>query len=805
MDTPVYLRDQLVLHPARGTFDFVARAHTLLENATASAVYRESDGAPRTISLRGPDASYSASGDDVTLSRSGDGVEVIWHAHLDGGLYAWLEFVNRRREQVQLDELRVLQLEAAHGAQMHLGAPPLDWRFYQNGWQSWSAAFVRAVGDGVHSDPATEEYRLKHQPHLLPTAPKTLSSEWFTVISTPPKSPVNGVGAPSFADSVHPDRSKAAVGGPQSVVDRPPSAVGGLLLGFTTTGDQLAEVRLQLDGDAFGRLEARVFADGVSVDPGERVTSERLLIASGDDSLTLLDTYAGIWGETMHARIPPPLTGWCTWYYFYGGNTESDVLANLEHVRAERLPLGTIVIDDGYQTSDGDWTSVDGTKFPHGMKWLADAIRRAGFTPALWVAPFAANEHSQLAREHPEYLLRDANGGTVCSWLHWNEKCFSLDLSRADVHEWLGKTFGTLSDTWGYELFKLDFLYAGAAPGRRLDPKVTRAQAVRRGLSTIRAAVGDKPLLGCGAPLGPSVGLVDAMRIGPDVSINWEPYFESDLTSPSTAYAMRNTLARAFMHNRLWQNDPDCVLVRRRDDDSSLVLNEMRTLVSFVGLSGGAVLNSDNLPTLRRGRLKYLKQVLPSTNRAALPLDLFEHELPRVFALPVETGWGQWLVAGILNWDDKTTATELALADLRLEPEVDYHVFDYWRRRYLGIARNHITLARHQPHETRLLLFKPVSDRLGLLTTTFHIAQGLSEVKSVADRQDAGSETLCVTLEKQGVQNGEVWFAVPGMRKVVAARVNKRQTPYRQVGERIVVVALTLQDQAKVELEVSTD
>jgi hypothetical protein len=48
--------------------------------------------------------------------------------------------------------------------------------------------------------------------------------------------------------------------------------------------------------------------------------------------------------------------------------------------------------------------------FPRGMKWLADEIRNAGFVPGIWVAPFAANENSQLAREHPEFLLRNAAG-----------------------------------------------------------------------------------------------------------------------------------------------------------------------------------------------------------------------------------------------------------------------------------------------------------------------------------------------------------------------------------------------------------
>ena len=791
MPDKIHLHDHLTLDPVHGTFDFVFRGQTILQNASAHATYRDARGHAQRLSLAGDQVAYGIAENRVALSRSHSAVELIWNATLDDEPHLWLEVVNHSREPIHLDELDVLSLAAERGAQVNLGASPLHWRLFQNGWQSWSAAFTRAANNGVHADPNNAEYRVKHQPHAIPTAPKTLASEWFTVLAD---------GRRTTDDGRH---------SPPSSVLRPPS----LLLGFVTTADQLSEIRLQLDGGAFLRLDARCFADGVRVGPGEKLSSEKLRVTFGNDPNSLLEHYAARLGETMHARVAaPPLTGWCTWYYFFGENTERDVIANLERIRAERLPLDVILIDDGYQTSDGDWTSVDAGKFPRGMKALADDIKRAGYSPGIWVAPFAANENSQLAREHPEFLLRDANGAPVFAWQHWGAQCFSLDLARADVQTWLRELFRTLSDDWGYELFKLDFTYAAGAPGIHTDPKITRAQALRRGFEIIRETVGDKKILGCGAPFGPSIGLVDAMRIGPDVSINWSPIFHNDLTEPSTAYAMRNTLTRAFLHHRLWQNDPDCVLVRRRDDESALVLNEMRTMVSMIGLSGGAVLSSDNLPSIRRGRLKYLKQILPPTGHAARAIDLFENELPRLFALPAKTDWGEWMVVSALNWDDQTTQTEIELEKLGLDPRREYHAYNYWHRRYLGVVRERVKITRHQPHETRVLLFKPVSDRVELLTTTFHIAQGLCEVKRVERREEirAGKrgaqkeiEILKIELEKKGIQRGEVLFVMPKGRKVIAARVDGRVSPHRVVDKGIVAVGLTLDDRAVVEIETS--
>lgn len=62
---------------------------------------------------------------------------------------------------------------------------------------------------------------------------------------------------------------------------------------------------------------------------------------------------------------------------------------------------------------------------------------------------------------------------------------------------------------------------------------------------------------------------------------------------------------------------------------------------AIIGLSGVAALSSDNLLAIRCGRLKCLKQILSPTNIATLPLDLFENELPQIFALPIGTAWGK--------------------------------------------------------------------------------------------------------------------------------------------------------------------
>jgi alpha-galactosidase len=86
--------------------------------------------------------------------------------------------------------------------------------------------------------------------------------------------------------------------------------------------------------------------------------------------------------------------------------------------------------------------------------------------------------------------------------------------------------------------------------------------AYRSGLELIRTAVGDDAyLLGCGAPILPSIGLLDAMRVSPDTGPRYEPP-HGDLTAPAGRSAIVTGTGRAWQHGRWWVNDPDCLLAR---------------------------------------------------------------------------------------------------------------------------------------------------------------------------------------------------------------------------------------------------
>jgi alpha-galactosidase len=133
------------------------------------------------------------------------------------------------------------------------------------------------------------------------------------------------------------------------------------------------------------------------------------------------------------------------------------------------------------------------------------------------------------------------------------------------VLAYLAELIGQIVE-WGYGFLKLDFLFAGAIPGRRHE-LLAREAAYRRGIEAIRDAAGDETyLLGCGAPIVPSLGVFDAIRVGPDVAPYWENTLAHHLnvhTEPSTREAIATSIHRLWLQPLIGL-DPDVVYFRSR-------------------------------------------------------------------------------------------------------------------------------------------------------------------------------------------------------------------------------------------------
>jgi alpha-galactosidase len=322
-------------------------------------------------------------------------------------------------------------------------------------------------------------------------------------------------------------------------------------------------------------------------------------LAYGDED-EVFSAYARHLSARMGRRRGQAGNVWCSWYAYYEAITEAQLAKDIAELQG--LPFDVVQIDDGWQTQVGDWWPNH--KFASGMRALAERIRDAGLTPGLWLAPFIVLPTSDLATRHPELLLRDERGDPAVAGYNWDTGYFALDLTRADARDYLADTIHRVVHDWGFRYLKLDFVNAALAPGSRSED-VGREQIYRDALTLIREIAGEEVyLLGSGAPLLPSLGLLDGVRIGPDVAPIWQNYATTD---PSDAMA-RNAVVNSV--HRMWQAplidiDPDVVFFRSRlsllSDQQAAWLRDLADVCGFRAVSDPpGWLTADELDTMIR-------------------------------------------------------------------------------------------------------------------------------------------------------------------------------------------------------------
>jgi alpha-galactosidase len=297
-------------------------------------------------------------------------------------------------------------------------------------------------------------------------------------------------------------------------------------------------------------IRATVVAERIVVSADGAVDVRTEHADSDDNALAAaLEAVGDGLGAASDARVAAAPTVWCSWYQYFLEVAEADILENLRAIDALELPVDVVQIDDGWEAGIGDWLDLS-SRFSS-TRALADQIRAAGHRPGLWLAPFIVGADSETARAHPEWLVGDAG------W-NWDQRLHGLDLTHPGARDYLRRVFTGLREQ-GFDYVKLDFLYGGAIPGPRHDD-CSPVQAYRSGLALVRQALGDDAfVVACGAPVLPSVGLVDAMRVSADT------YNPEDLDNGQDVLRGRAALeARAWQQGRLWINDPDCVVARPR-------------------------------------------------------------------------------------------------------------------------------------------------------------------------------------------------------------------------------------------------
>lgn len=386
-------------------------------------------------------------------------------------------------------------------------------------------------------------------------------------------------------------------------------------------------------------LWADVRSGGVGVRLGERALPVCDVVCrrgrAGESPFSALHAFCA--RMCARPRLPAqPVYGHNDWYWAYGHNSATSVLADAHRI-VELSPTGPnrpfTVIDDGWEPGSGSDAAGRGTwdrgnaKFAD-MPGLADAVRRAGARPGIWIRPLL----TPAAAAHEWRLPRDRS---------------VLDPTVPEVLQKVGEDVKRLR-SWGFELVKHDYstfdvlgrwgFRMGSSLTKdgwtfREGPERTTAEVLSGLYRAIREAAGDDLVIGCNTVSHLSAGLFEICRIGDDTSgKEWARTRKMGVN----ALGFRVTQNGAF-----YVADPDCVAVTTdvpwRDERQWLDLVSRSGTMLFVSIA------SDALGSAQRDALRSALARAAEEQPLAEPMDWQRTIWPTQWRCAGETHSYAWI------------------------------------------------------------------------------------------------------------------------------------------------------------------
>jgi alpha-galactosidase len=385
--------------------------------------------------------------------------------------------------------------------------------------------------------------------------------------------------------------------------------------GFTVFSYQLKKAQLTIIKEV----------DDLELPANTTYTALEWLEATGDEN-ELFKWYAAInynnvkeaaakKGFTIQPSKAHPAQGWTSWYHYYRDIATDTILKNLRAFERENIPIHIFQIDDGYQKSVGEWTQTN-PRFPQGMKAIADSIHAKKIKAGLWLAPYIAEKKSDVFRNHKDWLLKNDKGKIIKAGYNplWSGWYYPLDIYNKEAQQYLKNTFDTVLNKQGYDMVKLDFLFAACI--NPPDDK-TRGEMMFDAMLMLREWCGEKYILGCGVPLGTAFHLVDYCRISSDIHMKWEQKFLKMLDMRerlSVWNTITSNIGRQHLDDNMFLNDPDVFVLR--DEKNKLKWNEKELLFEANNMFGSLVFTSDYIGNYNDTAMQLYKSKFPLTSHA---------------------------------------------------------------------------------------------------------------------------------------------------------------------------------------------
>ncbi|MGM0530724.1 MAG: alpha-galactosidase [Bacteroidota bacterium] len=462
-------------------------------------------------------------------------------------------------------------------------------------------------------------------------------------------------------------------------------------------------------------------------------------------------------------RFETAPTGWSSWYCYYMAPDQEDLIKETDALAEKLKPYGLeyVRLDASYtRGKEANWLEWNEDMYPDGGKYWFEYVRDKGLKPGLWLNPHGANyAHPSIADEYSEnFFLRDSSGNLSSACCSADSTVVRMDFTDpAVIENHTRPLFDKLVNDWGVSYIKaggggswMDYYEENRA--NAFNPDMDSREAYRNVLAAIREEMGDENyILGCAMhEIGIGFNYFDGSRTGGDNYATWTG--EGHWSGGMQTY-FNSLFGGNWLNGICWWSDPDNVMIR-----DPLNMDESRTIVSSISLSGQAYMSSDFIAEFSEERLQDFLQsdynigwasqypnkvtALPGEKlelyRKTMPtmpiraMDLYPFktdpvccpeptEFPRAMDLKVNSIAGMYDVVAVYNWNDKPMEKVLDLQeDLGLQTETDYLVFDFWNQKLSGTSS--VRIKEVVPaHGTKALIVKEVSETPQLLATSRHL------------------------------------------------------------------------------------
>jgi len=460
------------------------------------------------------------------------------------------------------------------------------------------------------------------------------------------------------------------------------------------------------------------------------------------------------------------VTGYCTWWAYKYDFTQETLDQLVDLFVEKKLPdfgYNYIQLDDTYQTGNGscpqNWLTWN-KKFPGGPDYALKRINDAGMMGGIWVHRIhrPSDPHvKQIAEEHPDWFVKKEDGSLFTA-----NGFYVLNTKNPEAIDGMVRPIYRELRKQGWDYVKIDGAgdllnaYKNKGCNHHFEKiNSTPEESLRDWDRVAREELGsDIYILSCWG-VGPGlnvIGLVDGCRLSND---GFQP---EQLANHSS------------LEGVVWRNDPDhCDILGSwlMDEKAEMPVfgldkpAPVRTIVrpAICSIASGVLMLSDKVEVYEDDvMIEGMKRSAPVLTTVPGQLYNPRHGNDTWWLQEIERPFDRWAVLSRIQWAKKREkewkfdlkglpAEEVRFADLGLDPEREYAVFEFWTQKYLGAHQGSFTAPVMDTNDGMdVFAIREVREHPWVLSTTRHLSQGgvslLAEAWQLSDNELTGRSAV---------------------------------------------------------------